>query len=283
MRFRALVLALVLASSAACGRDSGPTSPSGPSPSPSPSPSSPALTIQGDPASAQGASWTYVGSLAGVAYDLQGVLLKPQGAGPFPAVVISHGAGGNANAYSRGIAAEMARWGLVCIATNYTHAGGVPIGAPGTLLEPGASQANVLRAHAVYEILRGLGYVDMARVAAHGHSMGAFVTTALIATYPTDFRVASHTAGGVRPDSIVLAAAPTESQGRSIRTPYQLHHGDVDSVVPIEFDRRLDTMLLSVGTAHELFVYTGAEHNDVSNNPTVLGRIRTWYSNHGLF
>src|SRR5262245_54499663 len=113
MRFRALVAALVLVSSAACGRDSGPTSPTGPSPSPSPS--SPTLTIQGDPASAQGASWTYIGTLAGVAYDLQGVLLKPQGAGPFPAVVISHGAGGNANAYSRGIAVEMVRWGLVCI------------------------------------------------------------------------------------------------------------------------------------------------------------------------
>jgi dienelactone hydrolase len=279
MRFRSLVAVLVLMSSAACGRDSESGSPTGPSPTPS----SPTLTIQGDPASTQGATWTYVGSVAGVVYDLQGILLKPQGSGPFPAVVISHGAGGNATAYSRGVATEMVRWGVVCIGTNYTHAGGVPIGAPGTALEPGASQANVFRAHAAYDILRRLGYVDMGRVAAHGHSMGAFVTTALIATYPTDFRVASHTAGGVRPDSIVIAAAPSESQGRSIRTPYQLHHGDIDSVVPIEFDRRLDAILLSVGTAHELYVYNGAEHNDVSNNPTVLGRIRTWYSSHGLF
>ena len=176
----------------------------------------------------------------------------------------------------------MVRWGLVCIATNYTHAGGVPIGAPGTLLEPGASQANVLRAHAAYEILRGLGYVDMGRVAAHGHSMGAFVTTALIATYPSDFRAASHTAGGVRIDAIT-GAAPTETQARGIRTPYQLHHGDADSVVPIESDRRLDAVLLSVGATHELFVYSGAEHNDVANNPTVFARIRAWYSTHGLF
>ena len=76
-------------------------------------------------------------------------MLKPQGAGPFPGVILSHGAGGSANYYSRGIAAEMVRWGLVCIATNYTHAGGVPLGAPGTLSDVGASQANVLRAHAV--------------------------------------------------------------------------------------------------------------------------------------
>jgi dienelactone hydrolase len=278
MPIRALAAALVLVLSTGCGRDAGSASPTGPSQSAS----SPTLTIQGDPASPQGASWTYVGTLAGVAYDLQGILLKPQGSGPFPAVVISHGAGGNATAYSRGVATEMVRWGLVCIATNYTHAGGVPIGAPGTLLEPGASQANVLRAHAAYEILRGLGYVAMGRVAAHGHSMGAFVTTALIATYPSDFRVASHTAGGVRID-VITGAAPTETQARGIRTPYQLHHGDADSVVPIESDRRLDTVLLSVGVTHELLVYAGAEHNDVANNPTVLARIRAWYSTHGLF
>jgi dipeptidyl aminopeptidase/acylaminoacyl peptidase len=158
----------------------------------------------------------------------------------------------------------------------------VPLGAPGTTLEAGASQANVRRAHAAHEILRLLGYVDMRRVAAHGHSMGAFVTTALIATYPTDFRVASHSAGGVRPNS-VSGPAPSESQGMSVRIPYQLHHGDADVVVPIEADRRLSDLLRSTGVAHELHEYPGAEHNAVSNNATVLARIRSWYLQYGLF
>src|SRR5262245_52821960 len=117
MRFTVLVTALVLVASAGCGRDARSSSPT----APSPPQSSPVFVIQGDPSSTQGATWTYVGTLAGVAYDLQGILLKPQGPGPFPAVVISHGAGGNANAYARGVATEMVRWGLVCIATNYTH------------------------------------------------------------------------------------------------------------------------------------------------------------------
>lgn len=234
--------------------------------------------LQGDPESAQGATWTYRGVIDGVTFDLQGILLKPAGAGPFGAVIISHGAGGNVSALPRTIAIEMRRWGLVGIATNYTHSAGVPIGAPGTANDPGATEANIQRAHAVREILRTLSYVDQTKVAAHGHSMGAFVTTALVATYPNDFRVASHTAGGIRLQGIIAGPAPSESQARLIRTPYQLHHGDQDEVVPIAQDQRLDAILQANPVAHEFYVYAGADHDDVSRSPTVLARIRMWYS-----
>jgi dienelactone hydrolase len=183
--------------------------------------------------------------------------------------------------YSRALAMTMRGWGLVGIATNYTHAGGVPIGSPGTINEPGASQANALRAHALVEILRTLGYVDTTRVAAHGHSMGAFVTTAVLAAYPSDFRVASHTAGGVTSTTIV--ATPSDSQARAIRTPYQLHHGDADIVVPLAQDQRLDSILQAGAIPHGLFVYPGATHNDVAQDPTVLTRVRSWYAAHGMF
>jgi dienelactone hydrolase len=271
MRF-ILVIALA-AFVCGCGEHASPTAPSAPSPPP-------AFVLQGDPESTQGATWTYRGTLQGTVFDLQGVLLKPAGAGPFPAVVISHGAGGTATGYSRTIAVQMRSWGLVGIATNYTHAGGVPIGSPGTLTDPGASQANVLRGHALVEILRTLGYVDTTRVAAHGHSMGAFVTTALIAAYPNDFRVASHTAGGVTPATGV--ATPSDSQARAIRTPYQLHHGDADIVVPLSQDQRLDGILQADAVPHELLVYPGATHNDVAQDQTVLARVRSWYAAHGL-
>ena len=258
---------------AGCGGSerSSPTAPSTPAPSS-------AFILQGDPESAQGATWTYRGTLDGVMFDLQGILFKPAGAGPFGAVIISHGAGGNVGALPRTLAIEMRRWGLVGIATNYTHSAGVPIGAPGTANDPGASDANVQRGHAVREILRTLSYVDQTRVAAHGHSMGAFVTTALVAAYPADFRVASHTAGGVKLPGIVIGPAPSEAQARAIRTPYQLHHGDQDMVVPIAQDQRLDAVLQASGVAHEFHVYPGVDHTDVATSPAVLGRIRTWYS-----
>jgi dienelactone hydrolase len=278
VRSAAVVAILAAFLSGGCG-NSASSSPTAPSPSGATSAS---LNLQGDPESSQGASWTYRGALAGINVDLQGILLKPRGSGPFPAVIMSHGVGGNAIG-TRGIAVEMVQWGLVCIATNYTHAGGVPLGAPGGLNEPGASQANVLRAHDVYEILRLLGYVDMRRVAAHGHSAGAFVTTALIATYPNDFRAASHTAGGVRPDAVAGAGAPSEGQARGIRTPYQLHHGDADSVIPVSSDQRLANVLQAGGVSYELHVYPGAEHNDVARDAAMFARVRAWYASHGVF
>ena len=118
-------------------------------------------------------------------------------------------------------------------------------GAPGTLLEQGASQANAFRAHAAVTVLARLGYVDVRRVAAHGHSMGAFVTTAFVAAYPGDVRVASHTAGGVLLDAIHLKGMPIPSvaQARRIQTPYQWHHGLMDFAVPFLLDRRLDSVL----------------------------------------
>ena len=242
------------------------------------------LLITGSAESDGGATWTYRATVDGVSYDLTGVLLKPPGPGPFPAVIISHGLGGSAITYSRNLGRTMVTWGLVSIATNYTHAGNVPLGAPGTASERGASTANVLRARKLLQILTSLGYVDMHRVAAHGHSMGAFLTAALVASAPDNFRVASHTAGGIRADTFSGdAAAPSEAQVITIRTPYSIHHGDLDTTVPLASDQRLSDLLTSLGVEHELVIYPGSGHNDVPTSTTVLGRIRAWYTSHGLF
>jgi dienelactone hydrolase len=271
-----LALLLVLGG---CGKDGTPPTAPGPV---VPLPSTIEFFLSGNPESGQGATWIYRGAADGVTYDLQGILMKPPGDGPFPAVVVSHGAGGSVSSYSRAVAAEMRTWGLVAIATNYTHAGGVPTGAPGTVVDLGASPANVLRARAAVTILRSLGYVDAARVAAHGHSMGAFVTMALAAARPADLRVASHTAGGVRPDT-VPGFAPTEGSVRSIRAPYQWHHGTDDVVVLIQSDQRFDAILQEIGVPREGHVYPGASHADVSGSAQMFARTREWYARHGMF
>ena len=269
---------LALLITVACGGDT-------PSPTaPSPPPANPleGFSLAGDPAAAGGATWNYRARVDGIDYDLQGVLLKPQGTGPHPAVIVSHGAGGNAGTYSLRVARAMVGWDLVVIATNYTHAGGVAIGSPGTASEPGASAANVQRARRLVEILRGLAYVDMSRLALHGHSMGAFVTAATAGAFPELFRVASHTAGGIVP-TCPVCATPTESQVAGIRAPYQMHHGDRDFVVPLAADQLFADALRRRGAVHELVVYPGADHDDVSSDPIVLERIRQWYASAGLF
>lgn len=65
----------------------------------------------------QGTNWTY--EQGDLKFD--GILMKPEGAGPFPAVLISHGLGGTAESFGGQKAREMVAWGYVCIAPNYTH------------------------------------------------------------------------------------------------------------------------------------------------------------------
>lgn len=281
-----VVLAGVLLCMGACGSPAATVSPERPptdSPTGSPAPAAGTFVLTGDPATAAGATWTYRERVDGVTYDLAGILRKPAGVGPFPAVIISHGFGGNARGYAGNVGAEMAQWGLVVIATNYTHAGGAELGAPGLATERGASAANVLRARRLLALLRSLGYVDMTRVAAHGHSMGAFLTAALVGADPTAFRAASHTAGGVRIDGPQAeAAAPVDSQVAGITAPYQIHHGDNDVVVPLAMDQRLATLLSSRGRRHELHVYPGGTHNDVPYSRQMYDRVRSWYRTHGV-
>jgi dienelactone hydrolase len=270
-----VALGAALSSLNACGGTRS-TTPQGPG-------SDTGFVITGNPASATGATWTFRGTVDGTNYDLAGAIFKPAGTGPLPAVLLSHGSEGSASFFSSLIAPTMVQWGLVCIAVNYTHASGVPAGAPGDASEPGASEPNVLRAHMTYELLRRLGYVDMSRVALHGHSMGAYVNVALAGAYPTDFRVASHTGGGVRPDFIVAGPAPSTSQARPIRTAFQLHHGELDATVSLSYDQRLDSLLKATGVEHELFIYPGEDHLQVRLDPNMLTRVHDWYGAHGMF
>jgi dienelactone hydrolase len=281
-RVTAAVLGTVLAIVAGCDRPTSPTAPT-PTPAPAPAPAPGAqLATAGDPESDVGATWTLRGPVDGTVVDLHGVLMKPPGAGPFPAVVISHGYGGSARQFSTGVGRAMRGWGLVVIATDYTHAAGGATGAPGGANDLGASDANVVRAYATLSVLGRLGYVDVRRIAAHGHSLGAFVTTAFAAAHGDRLRVASHTAGGVRPDGIPIDAAPAVTQAGLIRTPYQWHHGSDDEVVPLALDQLFEAALDASGVAHDGHVYAGAMH-DISQLPEALDRIHAWYAAHGMF
>ena len=237
------------------------------------------FVITGNPASASGATWTYRDTVNGVIYDLAGVLFKPAGTSKLPAVVLSHGHLSNVTIFTTPIAKEMRNWGLVGIGTNYTHAGGVPIGSPGDTTEPGASTANILRARKCIDILKSLGYVDTTRIAAHGYSMGAFVTAALVGTYPKLFRVASHGGGGVNDGRLAWTKT---AQAEGITVPYQIHHAGADSTVPLPDDQRLDSLLQARGVQQQIYIYPGYSHTDLPFDTTMLNRVRTWYIAHGL-
>ncbi len=64
-----------------------------------------------------------------------------------------------------------------------------------------------------------------------------------------------------------------------ITTPYQIHHGDSDRVVPLAMDKRFATRLASRGRRHELPVYPGGTHN-VPSSRQMYDRVRRGYRSH---
>lgn len=234
------------------------------------------FVLTGNPESSGGATWTYISTDGGVAYNLKGNLFKPAGSGPFPGVILSHGLGSTAPNGN-----QFRNAGLVTIGTNYTHssntAGLLPSG------DQGASTANLQRAHKCWDILRQLGYVDTNRIAAHGHSMGAFVTAALVGTYPNDFKVASHTAGGVNDANVPWTKT---AQAEGITIPYLMQHGDNDNTVPFEDDQALAAILTGNSVINNLIIYENLTHADMIdavNHPEISAEVVDWFTTHGLF
>lgn len=235
------------------------------------------LSITGDPTSINGARWTYT-EPGSVNYNLEGILYKPAGTGPFPGIVINHGTGGSAYSYSKSIAKKMVTWGYICIAANYTHSLAVPCGSPGSCVETdgewGASNSNLLRAMKTRQVLNSLLYVDSLKLAAFGHSRGAFITTAIAGKYPGQFKTFAHTAGGINA-SVVEPTAATASR---ILKPYLMHHGDIDNTVPIQRDYDLRDLLNSLSITNTLYVYPGYSHSQISNDSLMYERTKQWFA-----
>lgn len=218
--------------------------------------------------------------------ELTGILVKPPGEGPFPAVIVSHGLGGNARAMLSMRGRDLVRAGYVCIATDYTHA---VEQRPQRTANPrerfsgidfrtvGARPENIRRGFACLEVLRQLPYIDEQRVYAYGHSMGAFVTIALVAAAPDAFRAAAITAGGIVPDG-VDAAAPNAAVAQKVRTPVLILHGTADTTVRPEMSLRLEQVLAGNQVPVKRRLFEGAGHNIPTDNAGEVGQlVREWF------
>lgn len=209
-------------------------------------------------------------------FTMSGILLKPEGRGPFPAVLISHGLGGSAGSFGLQKAREMVRWGLVCMAPDYTHSG-----TGGDRATFGASDENLRRARTCLEILRGLPEVDAGRLAAYGHSMGGFVTIGLAATQSEGLKAAAITGSGVAPQDGY--AAPSAKTAERIRTPFLILHGADDTTVRPEQSASLKQVLDRNGVANDRLIADGQGHPiDQTMREEVFRLVREWFEQHGV-
>ena len=218
-----------------------------------------------------------------------GVMLKPSGAGPFPAVLIQHGAGGTVTGYSLAKAREMLQWGLVCIAPTLTHVAGGETNA----VNMGFCPENLARAAACLNVLASLPYVDTNRIALFGHSMGAFATIGDASVFSNRVRAVSISAGGIIPDSAgATNAAPTVTEANHITAPVHMVHCDGDPVVPASRSQMLADALAARGVTHQRIIISSNDipnnafwhnlQNDANANTLLLTNTRAWFQTHGV-
>jgi len=219
---------------------------------------------------------------------LSGMLLKPEGAGPFPAIILSHGLGGNAQMMMRTRGSELVKWGLVCIATDYTHAGkgggGRGGDRPGVdFSQAGARPENIRRGLACLEILRQQKDIDPKRIALYGHSMGAFLTIALTAVASDKIAVAAITSGGVQTAKGSTAAAPTTDVAAQVRVPFLILQGSKDTTVPPESSELFKQALDKNSVPNERHVFDGVGHSVPTERTDEVNRLmRDWFTKRGV-
>jgi len=203
--------------------------------------------------------------------SVRGILVKPEGKGPFPAVLVSHGLGGSAAQFGLPKAREFVKWGFVCIAPDYTHSD-----PKGDRKEFGASPENLRRAKKCLDILQSLPEVDRRKLCAYGNSMGAFVTIGLAAEEPERLAAAAITAGGINP--VAGFPAPSKDQAAKIRTPFCILHGTKDTTVPPERSALLETVLKENKVECERHLFDGVEHNlHTAKAAEVNAKIEAWF------
>lgn len=266
-----------------------PASTSAPAPSAPPSPTSsqtppPSTSNTSTPAAApaagiknfklEGERWTC--EVDGT--PLSGILIKPSGKGPFPAILINHGLGSNAEQFGRMKAKEFVQWGMVCIATDLTHARPQP-GADRSQF--GASAENLRRVKACLAILGTLPEVDAKRICVYGNSMGAFLTVGLAAEVPGQIAAAAISAGGIITQTGF--PSPTVDVAKNIRTPFIILHGDKDTTVPPENSARLKEVLDQQKVPNERHVFPGVSHNLHGEKADEVYRlIKAWFTKQGV-
>ncbi len=222
--------------------------------------------------------------------DVSGVLLVPEGRGPFPAIVLNHGYIDPASYVTgQGLAREqdaLARAGYVVLHTDYRgHAASDPVRP----LERETRIAYTRDAVNAVPALRRLPYVDGDRLAMLGRSMGGAVTMNAIVAQPDLVDAAviyasvssraienvRHFTEPNRPDAARSVydelGSPRQSpevwRGLSARSyfdrievPVLSHHGRADATCPPVWATETQRAMRSAGVDSRLAWYPGEDH-----------------------
>jgi len=225
-----------------------------------------------------------------------GWLRRPEGPGPFPAILISHGGTSAPALFFDTKSKEMVKWGFVCLGPVYTHGHvgkdpGVRVadlfpgardfsevqqGTPhGRKSSPGVSEENIARGSKCVEILASLPYVDARRICAYGNSRGAMLTAGLAAAIPNKLAAVAMSAGGVFDEAhpYKLGGMITTDRAQAIRSPFLMVHGGNDETVGPLHSELLKNVLDPIRVPNERHVFLGEPHGVHKQRPEEVFRL----------
>jgi dienelactone hydrolase len=217
---------------------------------------------------------------AGTAEEIPIELSKPDGTGPFPAVVIMHdcsGLGPRSSGAPGRWAKELVKQGYVVVLPDSFTTRGRPDGVctDASRSRDDVSPGRRVRdAYAALAYLRTLPYVDAARVGLMGGSHGGSTTlSSMIAPESDADLLASERRGGFAAAVALYPGCVASRRTWSGTGPYRpvapllILIGDKDDWTPAEPCRRLADAAQSAGYPVTIKIYPGAYHSFDSHNP----------------
>jgi dienelactone hydrolase len=189
-------------------------------------------------------------TLRTAADTVEGYLSKPEGAGPFAAIVYLHGCAGLSENVRKNIARLMTGWGYVSLAVDSFATRGITDQC--TQLDP----TRLGDALGALSYLSGLSFVDARRIAVVGSSQGATVALKLASTYEDIFDVPRDPRSIAAVAYYPMCGAMTEDLIR----PALILIGELDDWTPAKDCKLWTKWQVDRGAPAKLVVYPGAYH-----------------------
>ena len=187
--------------------------------------------------------------------------VEPPGAGPFAAIVLLHGSGGNISFWAERFRAPLRQFGIALYAPRYFDRTGTKRADAATILD---GYHFPLWTETVGDALSWVAArpgVDAARIALLGISLGAFLAVARGHTDPRIRAILEISGGLPRPSAAVTVPR---------FPPTLVVHGEADTVVPVREAHELVRWLKSRDVPHQAELLAGEGH---WFSPLAQGRI----------
>ena len=236
-------------------------------------------------------AWDFIYSEEGEE-QVHGVLLKPTGDGPFPAIVLAHGKGGDAKGFAREKGVDwFAASGYASISPELTHAGGVYCTDESN--HCGGDPVNVRRLMDALDVLTSTqladeigAFVDTDRLLTYGNSLGALTVIESIerSAFSDRLVAAAISAGGVvrRSGGELMYMTPSGLDGvKRIELPLLQLHGRGDDVIYAREAATVTDTLVSGRNRHQMVWYPEHGHNiarGMLTSPSVEQFIGEWFA-----